>query len=551
MRVHQMFMRYIAGALIVVGSSGSAQAATTWVRSVGVAGSAQELWGIEGAPTGGHYLVGVTTEGATGTDILAMRIDASGNALWQKRCGDAGSETPGGACVAADGGLVIAGRRDSDIWILKLDSNGNLVWQRAYGGAGSDVVTAIEPTADGGFVLSGSTDSYAGAGLSEAWVTKLDGSGAIVWSKIYGGANTDVGASILPIADGGYVMVGRTKSWGSGDFDIWVVKTDSVGNPVWQKVFGGAAEDRGNWAATTKDGGYVIGGRTDSFGAVPGLRDAILMRITSTGTVSWARAYGSPAEELANTTQTSDGGYLIYGSRDPGSTVLDGFLIKTDSLGTISWQKTVNYPETDRITAVQEVTGGYVFAGGSTHFDAPQGDGMIVRASSSGTVDAACGNLLVDASFASVACAPATVPTTATVASVFPSSLAGSAVTDIAYGVGYVCTSAPMPDLTGAWTQISKKGSKITGMFSCQNAGSSPAGGFTVKIYLSAKRTIGRSSALIATKSVPSLSAGSTVTIKARGTKGSKHKYIVAVVDAADVVSEDDEANNTVVALIP
>lgn len=88
-------------------------------------------------------------------------------------------------------------------------------------------------------------------------------------------------------------------------------------------------------------------------------------------------------------------------------------------------------------------------------------------------------------------------------------------------------------------------------MFSGENAGSSPAGGFTVKIYLSPKRTIGRSSTLIATKSVSSLSAGSSVTIKARGTKGNKHKYIVAVVDTADVVSEDDEANNTVAAALP
>lgn len=544
-------MKYIAGVAMIVGVSGSIQAATTWIRSVGIAGSAQELWGIESAPVGGHYVVGVTTDGATGTDILAMRIDANGNAVWQKRCGDAGSETPGGACVSADGGFVIAGRRDSDIWILKLDSNGNLVWQRAYGGAGSDVVTSIEPTADGGFVLSGSTDSYAGAGLSEAWVTKLDGSGAIIWSKIYGGANTDVGADILPIADGGYIMVGRTKSWGAGDFDIWVVKTDSAGNPIWQKVFGGAAEDRGNWAGATKDGGYVIGGRTDSFGVVPGLRDAILMKVTSTGLISWAKAYGSPAEELANTMATSDGGYLMFGSRDPGSTILDGFLIKTDSLGTISWQKTVNYPENDRITAVEEVTGGYVFTGASTHFDAPQGDGMIVRASSSGTVDSDCGNLLLDSSFASVACAPTTLLTTATVASVFPASLAGSTVIDIAYGVGYVCTSASMPDLTGTWTQVNKKGSKITGMFSGENAGSSPAGGFTVKIYFSSKRTIGRSSTLIATKSVSSLSAGSSVTIKARGTKGNKHKHIVAVVDTADVVSEDDEANNTVAAALP
>lgn len=537
----------LAVAAFLGGACGLAEA-KTWIRSVGVAGSPQELWEIERAPDGGAFAAGVTTEGATGTDLFVMRVDSLGNSIWQKRCGGAGTESPNDLCIAADGGFVIAARRDNDAWILKFDAIGALAWQKAYGGAGTDVLTSVEPTVDGGFVLAGYSDSYGGAGLAEGWVVKTDSLGNVLWSKIYGGVDVDVFAHVRPASDGGYVLTGRTKSWSAGDFDIWVMKLDSTGNPIWQKAYGGGAEDRGNWSGLSADGGYVVAGRTSSYGA--GSRDGCLLRLTSSGAVTWAKTYGSAADEAAFTKGTGDGGFVIFGTRDFGNPNLDGFLIKTTSTGTISWQKTIAYPEYDRLASVAETGNGYFLAGGSTHFDAPQGDALIASVSSSGTISSACEAFLTDSSFVSSSFSPTASATAVTVTPVSPGSLAGSTVTDVAYGVGYVCTASDMPDLTGIWTQVKAKGSKVSGTLKCQNGGSVAAGSFTVRIYLSSKPTAGKGATLISTKSAPSLSPGASLSIRAKGTKEKKQKYFVAVVDATHAVTEDDEANNTLPAAL-
>lgn len=139
-----------------------------------------------------------------------------------------------------DGGYIAAGwiysngAWQSDMWILKLDATGNVDWQKTYGGSGYDSANSIQQTSDGGYIVAGYANSF-GAGGGDAWVLKLDANGAVVWQKAYGGLNSDWAVSIQQTNDGGYIVAGGTNSFGAGQSDIWILKLDTAGNVVWAK----------------------------------------------------------------------------------------------------------------------------------------------------------------------------------------------------------------------------------------------------------------------------------------------------------------------------
>ena len=187
----------------------------------------------------------------------------------------------------ADGGYVVAGYANSndgdvsgnhgdfDYWIVKLDQSGNLVWQKCLGGSNKEEAWSIRQTADGGYVVAGRTYSNDGDvrgnhGDGDYWVVKLDASGNLVWQKCLGGSNNDEARSIQQTADGGYVVAGHTNSndgdvrGNHGDDDYWVVKLDASGNLVWQKCLGGSKDEYAQSVQQTADGGYVVAGYTYS-----------------------------------------------------------------------------------------------------------------------------------------------------------------------------------------------------------------------------------------------------------------------------------------------
>ena len=139
-------------------------------------------------------------------------------------------------------------------------------WNQTYGGAGNDQSYSIVQTIDGGYAVTGYTYSY-GSGNSDVWLVKTDSSGVMQWNQTYGGADHEWGYSLLQISDGGYAIVGSTESYGAGSFDFWLIKTDAGGIMQWSKTYGGTGWDEGYSAVETGDGGYVIVGYTASFGA--------------------------------------------------------------------------------------------------------------------------------------------------------------------------------------------------------------------------------------------------------------------------------------------
>jgi len=344
----------------------------------------------------GGYIIGASTAsfGAGNNDALIIKLDSSGNISWSKTIGGANNDYIYSIQQTSDGGYIIGGSTRSfgagnfDALIIKLDSSGNISWSKTIGGGSNEEVYSIQQTSDGGYIIGGYTRSF-GAGSYDALIVKLDSSGNISWSKTIGGIYHDDVYSIQQTSDGGYIIGGYTNSFGPGDYDALIVKLDSSGNISWLKTIGGIDYDYIASIQQTSDGGYLVGGGTNSFGA--GSSDALIVKLDSSGNISWSKTIGGiDYDYISSIQQTSDGGYIIGGyTYSFGAGSQDALIAKLDSSGNISWSKTIGGTDYDYIYSIQQTSdGGYIIGGDTNSFGAGYYDALIVKLDSSGN----CGN---------------------------------------------------------------------------------------------------------------------------------------------------------------
>jgi hypothetical protein len=187
----------------------------------------------------------------------------------------------------SDGGYIVAGRTWSldvvwDIFLIKTDANGDVIWAKTYGGTNDEKAYSIQQTSDGGYIVAGYTYSF-GAGDRDIFLIKTDASGNLQWAKTFGGTNLDSAFSVQQTSDGGYIVAGWTYSFGAGGGDIFLMKTDASGNLQWAKTFGGMNDDGATSVQQTSDGEYIVAGRTWSFSA--GLYDIFLVKTDANGDI--------------------------------------------------------------------------------------------------------------------------------------------------------------------------------------------------------------------------------------------------------------------------
>jgi hypothetical protein len=205
-----------------------------------------------------------------------------------KTYGVTGSDYAYSVQQTSDGGYIVAGGTASfgagsvDFLLIKTDANGNIIWVKTYGGISYDNARSVQQTSDGGYIVAGLTSSF-GAGNWDVWLIKTDANGNLQWAKTYGGTNYDYAYSVQQTSDGGYIMTGGTASFGAGNWDVWLIKTDANGNLQWAKTYGGTDDDYAYSVQQTSDGGYILAGVTSSFGA--GGSDFFLIKTDANGNI--------------------------------------------------------------------------------------------------------------------------------------------------------------------------------------------------------------------------------------------------------------------------
>ena len=258
-------------------------------------------------------------------------------------------------------------------------------WNKTFGGYSTERGWSVQQTSDGGYILAGDTRSY-GAGGSDFWLVKTDSDGNKEWDKTFGGTGLEWPCSVQQTSDGGYILAGRTDLYGAGNIDFWLVKTDSNGNKEWDKTFGGTSGDEAHSVQQTFDGGYILAGDTGSYGAT-GNSDFWLVKTDSEGAKQWDRTFsGFCSDGAESVQQTSDGGYILAGYTDSyGDSGFDFWLVKTDSSGNKEWDKTFGGTDRDEAYSVQQTfDGGYILAGNTKSYGAGGSDFWLVKTDSNG-----------------------------------------------------------------------------------------------------------------------------------------------------------------------
>lgn len=349
-------------------------------------------------------------------DYWLVKLDVDGKVQWQRTYGGSKDDQGQQIIQTSDGGYAVTGYAMSDDgdgshnegfhdnWILRLDASGNILWEKSFGYSGHDHSYDLVQTADGGFFFTGfldvtssngegSTDksSLTAHGVGEFWGTKIDAQGNLQWRKYFGGSNNDRSFGVVNAHDGGYILAGASESNDfdisnpKGSYDFWVVKVDKNGNFVWERSFGGTGIDQAQDIAATPDGAYVIVGNTFSADTQVtknnGQSDVWLIKIDDNGSLLWEKSFGGAAFDAAHSVRfAADGGFVVCGnSKSFDGDVSENFgendiwVIKTDAQGNLEWEKSFGGLNLDfGYDAIAAEAGGVVLVGETASSDFPE-----------------------------------------------------------------------------------------------------------------------------------------------------------------------------------
>ena len=334
---------------------------------------------------GGYIISGWTASVGTDSAVYLLKTDQNGNETWTKTLDGIGADVS--LCVqqTSDGGYILTGWTVSsgisaDVYLIKTDENGDTTWTRTYGGITSDKGRAVQQTSDGGYIIAGET-------FLGVYLIKTDVLGVVAWEKTFGGLLFDFGYDVQQTTDGGYIVTGYTQEL-TGFYNVYLIKTDANGDSAWTKSYGGATFDYGLSVDQTSDGGYIITGNTDSFGA--GAEDVYLIKTDANGDTVWTKTFGGPDSDVGySVRQTIDGGYIIGGLTGSSATMdFDVYLIKTDAGGNETWSRTFGGAGNEQCYTVQQTSdGGYILSGQASSFGAGDADAYLIKTDASGLTD--------------------------------------------------------------------------------------------------------------------------------------------------------------------
>jgi hypothetical protein len=252
---------------------------TLWTKTYGVVGVHDHANSAQQTADGGYIIAGDKIHVWSGQghdyDIYLVRTDAGGDTLWTRVFGTRTTHDFGYSVQElADGNYIVGGyygpedESDYDIFLMKVSAEGESLWTRTYGGTGQDYGYSVALSDDGGFVIAGHTSSYGTPFVDryDLYLIGTDAEGDTLWTRTFGGPENDYGYSVQAIPGGGYIVAGETFSFGEGQSDIFLIKTDDAGNRVWSRTFGSSGLDGVRCVKPTGDSCFILAGRTRSFG---------------------------------------------------------------------------------------------------------------------------------------------------------------------------------------------------------------------------------------------------------------------------------------------
>ena len=421
--------------------------AIEWQKCLGGGGN-EAAFSVQQTTDGGFITAGFSdlnggdvTGNHGSDDYWIMKLDSASNLLWEKSLGGNSIDDANSIMQTSDGGFIVAGRSYStnddvsgnhgsdDYWIVKLSSDGNIEWKKCFGGSGEDEANCIRQTADGGYIVAGGSDSTSGDvtgnhGMWDYWVVKLDIDGGLQWEQSFGGSQDDVAYSAQQATDGGYVIAGYSQSsdgdvsGNNGDRDYWVVKTDTGGNIVWEKVLGGSSIDEAHSIQQLSDGGFIVAGYAASIdGDVSGNHggyDYWMVKLDSAANAIWKYCFGGMQNDQPfSVQQTTDGGFIVVGQSGSNNGDVSGnhggydfWMLKLDKEANLEWQKSLggSNDEYGPYGVQQTTDGGFIVAGATlsnnddvsgNHGGASYGDCWVVKLAS----DLPTGSVLLSKNF--------------------------------------------------------------------------------------------------------------------------------------------------------
>ena len=302
-------------------------------------------------------------------DLLLLKLDADGDTMWTKILNTGAQEiarcvrqTPGGGYIIT-GAYDLYGINNKDVYLVKTDANGDTLWTRTFGGANDDEGYSLCLTDDSGFIIAGTTSSF--GGWLDVYIIKTDSLGNEEWYRSYGDSYFwDFGYDIAQTLDGGYIICGKTAIWGGEYFDSYLLRTDESGDTLWTRVIPHYYENEAKSIKVTPDGGYIYTGATTNPHNY--YEDVLLVKTDSEGIVEWSHTYDNGFTDIGNDFDfADDGGYIIVGQTGTLDDC-DILVLRTDAMGDTVWTTTFTRGINNIGNSVIRTNdGGFIIAGDS------------------------------------------------------------------------------------------------------------------------------------------------------------------------------------------
>ena len=384
---------------IVIALNAGAQSFTiNWDNTIG-GGDTDELYDMVLTNDGGYILAGISNSDSGndksqdnfgGTDGWVVKIDATGMVEWDTAFGDDNYERIHSISQTADGGYIFNGfgvgpddsRGYGDYWVVRLNASGQVTWDSLYGTDARETGVSIMQTSDNGYIVGG-TRKAEDFSYVDLWVFKIDDSGEVQWEQTYDNANAeDELTSIDTTTGGGYIIGAVTIDDNKEDY--WALKIDESGTVEWDTVFGGSEDDRLHVVKQTTDGGFILGGYSESMANEYKSEDCgrpcfWVIKTDASGNITWENSIGGDGTDLLYTLEeTNAGGFILGGSVSSNASIYtdvseyglgetDYWFVKIDDAGNVLWDKRFGGEERDYLHDVKQIEDNiYVLAGFSS-----------------------------------------------------------------------------------------------------------------------------------------------------------------------------------------